>query len=164
MANVEHQIATFAQQLGTVQNTLEESRRREEDLNTRLQQVSGGVALGAGLEETMNQMVATQQAILDATKKGDQKKVTLVDNRGLAKPSTFDGSADFLQWKIRLEAFVESVHEDLDAPMTWAEEETDSISNASIAAASGETNPTEHTVPELDAKNQQLCAKEAFTK
>ena len=74
-------------------------RRREEELSTRLQQVSGGVVLGAGLQETMNQMVATQQAILDATKKGDQKKVTLVDNRGLAKPNTFDGSADFLQWK-----------------------------------------------------------------
>ena len=76
----------------------------------------------------------------------------------------------FLQWKIRLEAFVQLVHGDLDAPMTWAEEETDPIRNASIAAAIGETNPTEHTVPELDAKNQQLyavlqtiCDKEAFT-
>ena len=71
MASVEQQIAALAQQLGTVQNALEESRRREEDLNTRLQQVSGGVALGAGLQETMSQMVAMQQAILDATKTGD---------------------------------------------------------------------------------------------
>ena len=96
----EQQIAAVAQQPGTVQNALEESRRREEDLNTSLQQVSGGVALGGGLQETMNQMVATQQAILDATKRGDQKKVTLVYNRGLAKPNKFDGFADFLQWKI----------------------------------------------------------------
>ena len=94
----------------------------------------------------------------------------MVDNRELAKPNTCDGSAEFLQWKIRLGAFVQSVHEDLDAPMTWAEEETDPISNASIVAAFGETKPTEHTVPELDAKNRQLyavlqtiCEKEAFT-
>ena len=68
-----------------------------------------------------------------------------------------------------MEAFVQSVHEDLDAPMTWAEEETVPISDAAIAAAFGEINLTEHTVPELHAKNQQLyavlqtiCEKEAF--
>ena len=105
MASIEQQTAALAQQLGTVQNALEESCRREEDLNTRLQQVSGGVALGAGLQETMNRMVATQQAVLDATKKGDQKKVTLVDRRGLAKPNTHlmvlrSSCSGKLDWKL----------------------------------------------------------------
>ena len=74
----------------------------------------------AALQETVN----AQKAILEPSKKPD-KKLTLVDNRGLAKPSNFDGNSDFLQWKIRLEAFVESVHGDFGQAMAWAEDETD---------------------------------------
>ncbi|CAK9073582.1 unnamed protein product [Durusdinium trenchii] len=107
--------------------------------------------------------------ILEASKKQD-KKLTLVDNRGLAKPSNFDGNLDFLQWKIRLEAFVESVHGDFVQAISWAEDETDPISNASMNAEFGETTPAQETMPDLESKDAQLyavlqtlCEKEAFT-
>ena len=85
----------IAAQVVTLRNELNESRRREEDLNNRLQAVQSTGAMQAALQE----MVNTQKAILEASKKPD-KKLTLVDNRGLAKPSNFDGNSDFLQWKI----------------------------------------------------------------
>ena len=81
-------------------------------------------------------MVNTQRAILDATKRGD-RKITLVDTKGLAKPNTYDGSTDFLQWKIRFEAFVTSVHDDMEDPMNWAEEEADPILHADKVAQFG---------------------------
>ena len=155
----------IAAQLVTLRNELNESRRREEDLNNRLQAVQSTGAMQAALQE----MVNTQKAILEASKKPD-KKLTLVDNRGLAKPSNFDGNSDFLQWKIRLEAFVESVHGDFGQAMAWAEDETDPISNASMNAEFGETTPAQETIPDLESKDAQLyavlqtlCEKEAFT-
>ena len=151
-------------QIQILQQELQESRRREDDLNTRLQAVQGEGAL----QTTLQEMVNTQKAILEASKRTD-KKLTLVDNRGLAKPNNFDGSADFLQWKIRLEAFVESVHDDFGKAMAWAEEEPDPVSNAATAAEFGLINPAQETIPDLDAKDAQLyavlqtlCEKEAF--
>ena len=106
---------------------------------------------------------------MEASKKTD-KKLTLVDNRGLAKPNNYDGSADFLQGKIRLEAFVESVHSDFGKAMACAEDETDLISNAALAAEFGAVSPAQETIPDLEAKDSQLyavlqtlCEKEAFT-
>ena len=155
----------IAAQLVTLRNGLTESRRREEDLNNRLQAAQSTGAMQAALQE----MVNTQKAILEASKKPD-KKLTLVDNRGLAKPSNFDGNSDFLQWKIRLESFVESVHGDFGQAMAWAEDETDPISNASMKAEFGETTPEQETIPDLESKDAQLyavlqtlCEKEAFT-
>ena len=131
MATMEEIVA----QIQTLRQELQESRRREEDLNTRLQAVQASGAVQATLEE----MVNTQKAILEASKKPD-RKLTLVDNRGLAKPNNYDGSADFLQWKIRLEAFVESVHDDFGKAMAWAEDETDPISTSSMTAEFGDVN------------------------
>ena len=152
-------------QVRILQQELQESRRREEDLNTRL-----GTLQGMGsMQTTLEEMVNTQRAILAATQK-PEKKLTLVDNRGLAKPSNYDGSGDFMQWKIRLEAFVTSVHADFEMAMAWAEDETDPISNAAIAAEFGSTNPAQETIEDIDAKDAQLyavlqtlCEKEAFT-
>ena len=155
----------IAAQLVTLRNGLTESRRREEDLNNRLQAAQSTGAMQAALQE----MVNTQKAILEASKKPD-KKLTLVDNRGLAKPSNFDGNSDFLQWKIRLEAFVESVHGDFGQAMAWAEDETDPISNASMKTEFGEETPEQETIPDLESKDAQLyavlqtlCEKETFT-
>ncbi|CAK9035105.1 unnamed protein product [Durusdinium trenchii] len=123
------------------------------------------------MQTALQEMVSTQKAILEASKKPD-KKLTLVDNRGLAKPSNFDGNSDFLQWKIRLESFVESVHGDFGQAMAWAEDETDPISNASdsMKAEFGEETPEQETIPDLESKDAQLyavlqtlCEKEAFT-
>ena len=161
MATMEEIVA----QIQTLRQELQESRRREEDLNTRLQAAQASGAVQATLEE----MVNTQKAILEASKKPD-RKLTLVDNRGLAKPNNYDGSADFLQWKIRLEAFVESVHDDFGKAMAWAEDETDPISNSAMTAEFGDVNPAQETIPDLEAKDAQLyavlqtlCEKEAFT-
>ena len=155
----------IAAQVVTLRQELNESRRREEDLNNRLQAVQSTGAMQAALQE----MVSTQKAILEASKKPD-KKLTLVDNRGLAKPSNFDGNSDFLQWKIRLESFVESVHGDFGQAMAWAEDETDPISNASMKTEFGEETPEQETIPDLESKDAQLyavlqtlCEKEAFT-
>ena len=124
-----------------------------------------GVAAGApiaaqGMQEVMQQMVERQRAILEGTKKLE-KKLTLIDNRGLAKPSNLNGDADFLQWKIRLEAFVASIHADMEDVMLWAEEEeADPITRAGLTAASDEVNPSEHQVDDLDDKQaRMLCFK-----
>eukprot|EP00438_Fugacium_kawagutii_P024647 Skav203984 [mRNA] locus=scaffold3369:57215:60998:- [translate_table: standard] len=161
-------MATLEEVVTQVQNLqaqLQESRRREEDLNARAQILQGQGAMQATLEE----MVNTHRAILDATRK-PEKKLTLVDNRGLAKPSNYDGTADFLQWKIRLEAFVSSVHADFEKAMQWGEDEADPISEASMTAEFGATNPAQEEIPDLAAKDAQLyavlqtlCEKEAFT-
>ena len=152
-------------QVRLLQQELQESRRREEELGNRLGALQG---MGA-MQTTLEEMVNTQRAILAATQK-PEKKLTLVDNRGLAKPSNYDGSGDFMQWKIRLEAFVTSVHADFEKAMAWAEDETDPISNASTAAEFGSTNPAQETIEDLEAKDAQLyavlqtlCEKEAFT-
>ena len=154
----------LAAQLQVFQNELQESRRREEDLNARLVSLQSQGSMQAALEE----MVSTQKAILEAAKR-PEKKLTLIDNRGLAKPSNFDGTADFLQWKIRLEAFVSSVHADLEKAMQWAEDEADPISNASMSAEFGQTNPAQEYIEDLETKDAQLyavlqtlCEKEAF--
>ena len=76
----------IAAQVVTLRRELSESRRREEALNTRLQAAQSTGATQAALQE----MVNTQKAILEASKKPD-KKLTLVDNRSLAKPRNFDG-------------------------------------------------------------------------
>jgi len=139
-----------------------ELQERGDDLNTRLQAVQAARTV---LEELVNM----QKAILEASKKPD-RKLTLVENRGLAKPNNYDGSADFLQWKIRLEAFVESVHDDFEKAMVWARDEAHPISTSSMTAEFGAVNPAQETGPDLEAKDAQLyavlqtfCEKEAFT-
>ena len=109
------------------------SRVREDDLNKRLVAMQQASSSGGSprLPDVMKQMVETQKAILEATKKPD-KKLTLIDNRGLAKPSNYSGDTHFLQWKIRLEAFVCSIHPDMEVSMAWAEEEPEPISEAKI--------------------------------
>ena len=138
-------------QIQTLRQDLQESRRREDDLNNRLQAVQTVGAVQATLEE----MVNTQKAILEASKKPD-KKLTLVDNHGLAKPNNYNGSADFLQWKIRLEVFVWSVHSDFGKAMAWAEDETDPKSNAALAAEFGAVSPAQEEIPDLEAPMQSF--------
>ena len=100
----------------------------------------------------------TQKAILEASKKPD-RKLTLVDNRGLAKPNNYDGSADFL------------AVERSDLKRLWSQSMTTlgklwlgrkmkPIQSAPLQcpAEFGDVNPAQETIPDLEAKDAQLYA------
>ena len=61
----------LAAQLQVFQNELQESRRREEDLNARLVSLQSQGSMQAALEE----MVSTQKAILEAAKRPEKKLI-----------------------------------------------------------------------------------------
>ena len=68
----------------------------------------------------------------------EDAKLTLIDNRGVAKPDKF-GSKDegFLRRKIRTESFILSVFPELEEPLTWSEEHETSITKADVEAEFG---------------------------
>ena len=93
----------IAAQVVTLRQELNESRRREEDLNNRLQAVQSTGAMQAALQE----MVSTQKAILEASKRPD-KKLTLVDNVWQSQATlmaTRISSSGRSGWKLLLSPF-----------------------------------------------------------
>ncbi|CAE7448164.1 unnamed protein product [Symbiodinium natans] len=115
MALTAEQVAT---ELQALRMELQESRRREEELNNRVQSLQSG---GHGLQEAMASLAAVQREALERSWSREER-VTLVDNKGLAKPDKFGkpGSEHhFLQWKVRLETFVLSIHKDLEQALSY---------------------------------------------
>ena len=70
-------------------------------------------------------VVRGQAEFVAALKQGEEKKVTLIDNRGIGKPEQFTGKDEeyFLRWKIKLEVFIFSVFPEMEAVMNWADGE-----------------------------------------
>ena len=114
-----------------------------------------------GMRQAFTALAQSQQDLIKNIKvpKDAKKTMSLVDNRGLAKPDKFDGKEEgFLYWRTRLEAFVTSIHPDLEDIMLWAEEMDHEIMSADIKAAWGPLNPSEREVVDVDSMNSQLFA------
>ena len=158
-----------AQELQALRQELLESRRREDELNNRLQAMQAG---GHGLQEAMTSLAEIQREVLERARSRDDR-VTLVDNKGLAKPDKFGRAGSehqFLQWKVRFETFVLSIHKDLEQALSYAEDSEDVLSGTRLKALFGPVSPGVVHVPHLEEKDAQLhaalqtlCEGEAFT-
>ena len=151
------QVAALAAEL---QRQRQEAAQREAVLQQQL------VALQQG---GLNQLAQAQTQLLQALGGRKEQRQTLVDTKGLGKPSSFDGTEEkFLPWKTRTENFITGVYPDIAQALEWAEEQTAPIDSVDVAAAFGD--PDDHDfIPGLADKQQQLfmvlqqlCEKEAF--
>ena len=101
---------------------------------------------------------------MDSLERKDERRMSLVDTKGLAKPDKFTGKEEsFLYWRTRLEAFITSVFGEFDRVPPWCEECTQTITETDIENAWGEISPTHSHVKESQAMNAQLCEGEAFS-
>lgn len=137
MNNAAQREATLQQRLNDVTTQLQQ---------TVQQQAQQAQHMGAGFQADVGQafqrLAVSQQELMEAVKSKGDRKVTLVDNKGLAKPDKFTGGEDqFLYWKTRMEAFVTSVFPEMDEVLEWAEERDVEVDAPSIAAAFGSINP-----------------------
>ena len=90
--------------------------------------------------------------------KKDDKKLTLIDNRGIGKPDKFGGKygENFLRWKIKLESFIYSIFPEMEKVLTWAEDEENMVSMARAQTAFG--TGTADAVDSLSDKSSQVYA------
>ena len=172
-----------AQQLiDTVQRmeqAMREGQQREMQMRQQLdalllQQQQQGMQGGpVDVGRAFQELARSQSELLEAmrTSKSGDKKMNLVDNKGLAKPDRFDGQESrFLYWRTRLEAFMTSVYPDLEDILQCAEESDHEITSADVQAAWGATNPIERTIEDIEGIDTQVYAvlqtlveKEPFT-
>jgi hypothetical protein len=151
------QVAALAAEL---QRQRQESTQREAVLQQQL----------VGLQtQGLNQLANAQTQLLQALGERREHRQTLVDTKGLGKPSSFDGTEEkFLPWKTRTENFVIGVYPDIASALEWAEEQTAPIESIDVVTAFGDANDADY-IPELVEKQQQLfmvlqqlCEREAF--
>ena len=174
-----------------LQAEMQQSQQREAALRQQLEQVQQGQQQQAqDLQAQMQQqaqtataqfrqdvgmafqnLAQTQQAVLQALQQPKpDRKVTLIDTKGLGKPEKFTGEEQgWLYWKTRMESFVTSVYPQMDAVLEWAEEQDTEVTQATLRAAFGPTNPSHHEVEDVEdidiqlfAILQTLCEKEPF--
>ena len=173
-------MATAQQMMEAIQRleqAVQEGAAREALLQQQMQDIRNQQAQAAGPGQAQvdvgmafQALAQSQRELLAALKKPD-KRVTLVDNKGLAKPERFDGKEEnFLCWRTRVEAFVTSVFPDMQDVMEWVDEMDAEIDATAIQGAFGPTNPSVKTVEHIQDINgeffavlQSLCEKEAFT-
>ena len=117
-------------------------------------------------QESMNALRGIPAA-LDKLSKGNDKKLTLLDNRGLGKPYVLtddDPDNRFRMWAIKFEDFVSGVlGEKWQEAMKWASEQEHPLHEAESGAASyrldmaygAHADPADH-MDELDAYNNQM--------
>ena len=137
---------------------MQDSRQRESTLSERLNQVAQQQArlrIESNLGPLVDAITESQKQVVAALQK--DKKLTLIDNRGVAKPDKF-GSKDerFLRWKIRTESFILSVFPELEEPLTWAEEHEASIEKMDVEAEFGSAAVS--PVEEIHEKTAQVYA------
>ncbi len=149
---------------------LQDSGQRKRTVVERLNQVAQQQAQmrsDSNLGPLVDAITESQKQVVAVLQK--DKNVTLIDNRGVAKPDKF-GSKDkgFLRWKIRTEFFIVSVFLELEESLTWAEEHATSIAKADVEAEFGPS--TVSAVEEIHEKTaqvfavlQNLLGGEAFT-
>ena len=138
-AQMQNQLNQLMTQVQRLTGELQESRQREGTLVERLNQVAQQQAqmrVETSLGPLVDAITESQKQVVAALQK--DKKLTLIDNRGVAKPDKF-GSKDegFLRWKIRTESFILSVFPELEEPLTWAEEHEASIGKTDVEAEFG---------------------------
>ena len=151
------QVAALAAEL---QRQRHEAGQREAVLQQQLAALQQG---------GLNQLAQAQTQLLQALGERREQRQSLVDTKGLGKPSSFDGTEEkFLPWKRRTENFVMGVYPDIAPALEWAEEQTAPIDSVDVAAAFGDPDDTDF-IPGLVDKQQrlfmalqQLCEREAF--
>jgi len=112
------QLNQLMKQVQRLTGELQDSRQRETSLTERGNQVAQQQAqmrAETNLGPLVNAIRESQKQVVAALQK--DKKLTLIDNRGVVKPDKF-GSKDlgFLRWKIRTESFILSVFPELEEP------------------------------------------------
>ena len=182
-----HQLIETVMQL---RQAMEQSQAREQSLRQQLDQVMLGQQqqaqnVQAQLEQqaqtaqaqfrndvgvAFNELAQSQRALLTAVSTKPERKMTLVDTKGLAKPEKFTGEeSGWLYWKTRMEAFITSVFPQMEPVLEWAEEVDAEVTQAAIRAAFGSVRPSHHEVEDVEeidvqlyAILQTLCEKEPF--
>ena len=157
-AQMQVQLNQLMTQVQRLTGELQDSRQRESTLNERLNQVAQQQAQlrsESNLGPLVDAITESQKQVVAALQK--DKKLTLIDKRGVAKPDKF-GSKDegFLQWKIQTESFILSVFPELEEPLTWSEEHETSITKADVEAEFGSSTAGE--VEEIHEKSAQVYA------
>eukprot|EP00434_Breviolum_minutum_P043440 symbB.v1.2.038727.t1/scaffold6145.1/size20566/2 len=157
-AQMQNQLNQLMTQVQRLTGELQDSRQRETTLAERLNQVAQQQAqmrVESNLGPLVDAITESQKQVVAALQK--DKKLTLIDNRGVAKPDKF-GSKDegFLRWKIRTESFILSVFPELEEALTWAEEHESSITKADVDAEFGATTAGE--IEEIHDKSAQVFA------
>ena len=142
MEQLQQQFATLAAQFQQYQG---EAKAREQRLQQQLLELQS---------QNLGQLVQVQTELVKSLSGRD--RVQLVDNKGIRKPSSFNGTeASFLPWKTKLELFVCNVFPDMAGALEWAEEHVGEITETSIQAAFGNAQLEDH-IPNVGEKQQQL--------
>lgn len=183
MQQAQQRELTLRQQVEQLTAGQTDAQQREAALRQQLDQVLNGqqqqaqaqaqqqqAAFQANVGAAFQELARSQNDLVQALRDRPDKKVTLVDNRGLAKPDRFLGEeSNWLYWKTRMEAFITSVHPKMEAVLEWAEDFDTEITATEIKAAFGPVNPTHQTIEDVEeisgqlyAILQTLCEKEAF--
>ena len=121
----------------------------------------------SNLGPLVDAITESQKQVVAALQK--DKKLTLIDSRGVAKPDKVSSKDEgFLQWKIRTESFFLSVFPELEEPLKRAAEHEVSISKADFEAEFAPS--TVIAVEEIHEKTaqvyvvlQNLLESEGFT-
>ena len=152
--NMEAQLNELNQRVLQLSQMLGQTREREAALEARLNSVEGA---GLQIVPAIQQLATSQSELADSLKK-DDKKLTLIDNRGIGKPDKFGGKdgENFLRWKIKLESFIYSIFPEMEKVLTWAEDEENPVSMARAQTAFGVG--TADAVDNLSGKSSQVYA------
>ena len=152
MATPEEQLAQLADRVNQLGQLLQQSQERNALLEGRMQ---GLEAAGAQMGPAIQALATAQTEVANAMKK-DEKKINLVDNRGIGKPDKFSGkeSESYLRWRIKTESFMFSVFPEMEQVLNWCEEQENTVTEARAQAAFGVG--TASPVDDLKDKSAQI--------
>ncbi|CAE7256390.1 CACNA1B [Symbiodinium sp. CCMP2592] len=157
------QMQGLAQRVTELTQELQISRQRESVLESRIEQ-------SAHMTDLVRTIADGQTRMTEELVRSRGKELTLVDNRGVAKPDRFKGEeSHYLQWKTKTESFIFSVFPELEKALEWAEEQEAAISMAQVRAAfgtggaQGEIDGYENKFAQLYAVLQSLLEDEPFS-
>ena len=165
----------LAAAMARLEQAVLDGQRREGQLRQQIQdleqrQPNGHGGQGVDVGAAFQALAMSQQELLTALKK-PERKITLIDTKGLAKPEKFSGNEDgFLYWRTRMESFVTSIFPAMQEVLDWCDDIDTELSETIIDENFGPTNPRVKTIEgisdiskEMHAVLQSLCEKEAFT-
>ena len=152
MATPEEQLAQLADRVNQLGQLLQQSQERNALLEGRMQ---GLEAAGGQMGPAIQALATAQTEVANAMKK-DEKKINLVDNRGIGKPDKFSGkeSESYLRWRIKTESFMFSVFPEMEQVLNWCEEQENTVTEARAQAAFGVG--TASPVDDLKDKSAQI--------
>ena len=122
------QVAQLAAELTATRTELAQARQVADQAHATAQAAGTAAAQGAqngggapqGLAE-MQAAVVAMQACATALQQRREQGPSLVDNRGLGRPTSFDNTEDkFQRWSEKIESFVCAVYPDLTRIMEWS--------------------------------------------